>query len=1253
MDRKAALGSRCSCCCSPVVPIGCFAIVFSVIIFGQLYVYSISDAGDASVSKVNGGVYRGVLGYFSLQASLLFGILGYTLLSSSSAADTTMIARSRQGCRSMLCCKRRNSTADASIFTWLSGAWDPKVVPPLRLAIEGIGLFWLCIGFYVSACSLTWTLGIFRPKTALEKAADDFLCHLSPTQTASSLVFPLIHLADSLSRRRDIATGRQPLGPPSYWCSVLGLGWRPRVQSWWIGRTLSHWGALPGCAFLARLVRLTAFLTDQTEALPSVESLMSLFFVILLIVGVLSLESSLLAKSFSRNTLGMVITSLGVAFAMQLPGFAVPDVESALCLVIGSVLGYIVPLRLWIIVLQMESQRVGLLRNFLRYLSHEVRVPANVSLLAIEDVKACLASLREVAMYIESTSATPSPVHAANADSASRKALPVLPPLSQYCIPETGHGGVPICPSALVDGQVKYRKAAASGLGQLPALEKQAGGAALSGWGGLLALPPPSDGRHKQVHVLSGQAKATDLIDAAEESAQDVLLSISSMKNLLDRTLDLARFDAGVHSLRKEVFDLRALLGQLHRETLQVFRPSGVELLWDGSGLHTSPVRVGGGESGLGGGGSGLSSAVGASTVGSLVDTRTVCSGASLMSAAEGSPPQAIPQAYICTSDGAQSSTSASDDTLRKPLWVHGDPLQLRQSMMNILHNASKYTPAGRAVFVSLSLEVLKRHDVILEENEEAVPVNEDGVTDLGLGGDDSTLSSMSDTPSCSWLACCQRGRGGCKGGSRVGTQAETAALSLDYEEDKLAVSPAADAVPLSTTHQDTSDNPLAALSSSATAPAASGSLELRGTGEAIAPLSLSSIGSNSMQLSSAGVPSETQETLTSDVGAEDLHFKLAGTGMLVMTVRDTGRGMTPSEQRGIFTPFSRLHSAQEGTGLGLNIAQKAMRAHGGDVRVHSEGLGRGCTFTVSAELRLKRAVRRRQKRPQHGPLSIRVHGGFPPADAGAGVPQSQARLHPGSAAASEQSDAAVESDALNQPLAQARITPVPPSSQDADMATPHSGVQGAVPGMSLGAGRADPLPPGSIGITAQGRWQQSPRTGLVRLGQGRHVLPTIAGSESNAAGLPASSEKLPGMAIPATPGVAASTELSSPKPYDGVSVLVVDADTATRRVMSRLLKRLMPGCTVQTAPDGGAAVRLVREAPVPPAYITLDNQMPVMTGQEAAAALRAWGYRGRIVGVTGNAVGGDGAAFVEAGVDTVVYKPSTAAKLAAGLQLS
>jgi hypothetical protein len=69
----------------------------------------------------------------------------------------------------------------------------------------------------------------------------------------------------------------------------------------------------------------------------------------------------------------------------------------------------------------------------------------------------------------------------------------------------------------------------------------------------------------------------------------------------------------------------------------------------------------------------------------------------------------------------------------------------------------------------------------------------------------------------------------------------------------------------------------------------------------------------------------------------------------LRVTVSDTGRGIEPAQQAQLFLPFARLQSGDEGTGLGLNIAKRAMRAHGGDVTVSSGGAGRGSVFTLSA----------------------------------------------------------------------------------------------------------------------------------------------------------------------------------------------------------------------------------------------------------------------------------------------------------------
>ena len=71
------------------------------------------------------------------------------------------------------------------------------------------------------------------------------------------------------------------------------------------------------------------------------------------------------------------------------------------------------------------------------------------------------------------------------------------------------------------------------------------------------------------------------------------------------------------------------------------------------------------------------------------------------------------------------------------------------------------------------------------------------------------------------------------------------------------------------------------------------------------------------------------------------------------MRVKDNGPGMTLQQQDAVFDDFTRLHKDNNGTGLGLGIARAGMRLHGGDVTVQSDGPGQGCTFILSVPLQL------------------------------------------------------------------------------------------------------------------------------------------------------------------------------------------------------------------------------------------------------------------------------------------------------------
>jgi signal transduction histidine kinase len=72
--------------------------------------------------------------------------------------------------------------------------------------------------------------------------------------------------------------------------------------------------------------------------------------------------------------------------------------------------------------------------------------------------------------------------------------------------------------------------------------------------------------------------------------------------------------------------------------------------------------------------------------------------------------------------------------------------------------------------------------------------------------------------------------------------------------------------------------------------------------------------------------------------------------GHLLVTVRDTGRGIPADKLGAIFEPFVQvdrgLTSTQEGTGLGLAISRDLARAMEGDLTAES-GLGVGSTFTL------------------------------------------------------------------------------------------------------------------------------------------------------------------------------------------------------------------------------------------------------------------------------------------------------------------
>jgi len=100
--------------------------------------------------------------------------------------------------------------------------------------------------------------------------------------------------------------------------------------------------------------------------------------------------------------------------------------------------------------------------------------------------------------------------------------------------------------------------------------------------------------------------------------------------------------------------------------------------------------------------------------------------------------------------------------------------------------------------------------------------------------------------------------------------------------------------------------------------------------------------------------------------------LRVEGDGEVVTTrVLDTGLGIPPEMLCGVFELFSQvdrtLNRSQGGLGIGLALVRRLVDLHNGTVAAHSEGTGRGSTFTVTLP-------------------SARVTG--PPADCGLTAPR-------------------------------------------------------------------------------------------------------------------------------------------------------------------------------------------------------------------------------------------------------------------------
>ncbi|MDY0964106.1 response regulator [Massilia sp. CFBP9026] len=340
--------------------------------------------------------------------------------------------------------------------------------------------------------------------------------------------------------------------------------------------------------------------------------------------------------------------------------------------------------------------------------------------------------------------------------------------------------------------------------------------------------------------------------------------------------------------------------------------------------------------------------------------------------------------------------------------------------------------------------------------------------------------------------------------------------------------------------------------------------------------------------------------------GAADGQVRLA------FEVRDTGIGIAPEVQAGIFEVFSQADSSTVrkygGAGLGLSIARRLVELAGGALRLDSvPGAGTSFRFELS----------------------------FPVLEAAPGTPALEddaLRVLVADDNASARGALAAACTAFGW-----RVETVPDGDAALDVLRRSrydlAFVDQSMPGL-------DGVPLISAVRAAQ---VQMPRLCLLapdpdteRYAELADELGVAAvlGKPFTGASLRAAVDRLLGGAGAAHPAPA-STPLAGA--LRGLRVLVVEDNLINQEVASFILAHA--GATFEIAANGRAALSMLQEDAAFD-VVLMDLQMPVMNGFEATAAIRAAGLDLPIVAMTANAMDEDRQRSLDAGMQAHLAKP-------------
>ncbi|HEX8165082.1 MAG TPA: ATP-binding protein [Beijerinckiaceae bacterium] len=335
----------------------------------------------------------------------------------------------------------------------------------------------------------------------------------------------------------------------------------------------------------------------------------------------------------------------------------------------------------------------------------------------------------------------------------------------------------------------------------------------------------------------------------------------------------------------------------------------------------------------------------------------------------------------------------------------------------------------------------------------------------------------------------------------------------------------------------------------------------------------------------------------------------------LAVRVRDTGIGIPADKVGAIFTAFSQADQSTTrrfgGTGLGLSICKRLAEAMGGEIGVTST-VGEGSEFFVLLPLEADAgAASARRVGEGASPVALAVAGSATRIVLAEGLSAAGLACVVQDNLETAEGDAvAVEADWIVDAAALVRLGRRPAGARRVAAIAAMGDPTG---GQALDRGLADTLLRHPL---VQSEWGSA----LDRLVAGE---PFEAPSRTSA----------PAASLPQFPGA---------------RVLVADDSAVNREVACEALARL--GIVPATVEDGRAAFEAVKAQEFD--IVLMDGSMPDVDGFQATRLIRAHeaaagARRTPVVALTAHVVGAGAEAWREAGMDGVLHKPFTVAKLA------